>query len=279
MGVYLPGVGTLIEHNLFKTNNVGFSGPSAGPTFAFVRGFGIAAYGTNGVTITENEFEGNMAAAIAVYYGQNTRVTDNTSERDGALAVLVGAGGSSISHNQGQDFGPKLPLPVTSQQADAAIVVGPNAIDSGLQIDNNDLKEGRTEGYSGIAFDSGFGVGYIADGEVSNNRLTRFAANGIIVETASNSFWVGGLAVLGNEVDDNGNDGILIEEGAMNRSNLLEDNEAEGNHTNDCQDDTYLIPSGTGTAGTYNTWFSNIGSLSLPAALCTPGRRHDHDWR
>jgi hypothetical protein len=80
-------------------------------------------------------------------------------------------------------------------------------------------------------------------------------------------------SISGNDVEDNGNVGILIEEGASNFYNSLVDNEAEGNHTNDCEDDT---TSGTGTLGTLNTWFNNIGSLSSPAGLCAPGGGHHH---
>jgi hypothetical protein len=53
----------------------------------------------------------------------------------------------------------------------------------------------------------------------------------------------------------------------------LFDNKALNNQKNDCEDNT--APYGTFTADTYNTWFNNIGSMSLPNGLCTArGWRH-----
>ena len=66
--------------------------------------------------------------------------------------------------------------------------------------------------------------------------------------------------------------GILIGASPYNYYNTLVDNQAEDNHTNDCEDDT----TGTFTANTANTWFNNNGNLSLPNGLCAPGDRHHH---
>jgi hypothetical protein len=105
---------------------------------------------------------------------------------------------------------------------------------------------------------------------VSNNRIKRFAGNGIVAEAYSGIGTLPYSSISGNDVEENGNDGILIEESSGNAYNSLVDNEAEGNHVNDCEDDTYQLPSGAGTAGTFNVWFNNIGSLSSPAGLCAP---------
>jgi len=43
----------------------------------------------------------------------------------------------------------------------------------------------------------------------------------------------------------------------------------------DCQDTSLATGPGY-TLGTHNTWFNNIGNLSSPNGLCTPGRGHDH---
>jgi parallel beta-helix repeat protein len=272
----------LVEYNLFKTNNAGAAG-SSDAGFVGMAGFGIAGQSPAAAGITENEFDGNLAAAIALQSAQSTQITKNTSETDGSFAVFVGGIFNSFSHNQGQGFGAKgfklLPLTTPSGHADAAIDAGGDT--QSLQITDNDLKQGEAPNYNGIAFSAMFGSGVCAQCQVSNNRIKRFAGNGIVAETTEASPAGSGTlfqsSISRNDIEDNGNDGILIEEGSANFSNSLVDNEAEDNHVNDCEDDTNLIPSGTGTAGTHNTWFNNLGSLSVPAGLCAPGSGHHHD--
>jgi parallel beta-helix repeat protein len=284
VGVCLySGSGTLVEHNLFQANNEGAAGSTA-PVFAGMAGFGIAGAGTAMGAITENEFKGNRAAAMDLNGAAYEEVTKNTSKNDGSFAVFDGFAYVFFSHNQGQDFGAQgfLPIPLTSPaggHADAAIDV---TAGTDLQINDNDLEEGKTTGYSGIAFTTIFGGSPCENCPVSNNRIKRFAANGIVAEAGADPPPVipGTLqasSISGNDVEENGNVGILIEGSPANSGNSVVDNEAEHNHTNDCEDETNLIPSGTGTAGTYNTWFNNLGSLSLPAGLCAPGSGHHHD--
>jgi hypothetical protein len=275
----------LVEYNLFQANNKGAAG-STDTNFAGMAGFGIAEYaGIGQSVITENEFKGNWAAAVALYAASFVEVTKNTSKNDGSFAVFgPGTFSCFFSHNQGQDFGAQgfLPIPQTTSpvHADAAIDIGGSVQ---LHINDNDLEEGKTPGYNGIAFSSIFtGTPVSVHCQVSNNRIKRFAANGIVAETTTPLPGTGTLvesSISGNDVEDNGNDGILIEEGAPNLFNSLVDNETEGNHTNDCEDDTHLLPGAPffGTAGTYNTWFNNIGRLSVPAGLCAPGSGHHHD--
>jgi parallel beta-helix repeat protein len=76
--------------------------------------------------------------------------------------------------------------------------------------------------------------------------------------------------IVGNEVRDNGSDGILID--VSNYNIELFDNEAEGNHL-DCEDDT---TSGGAPPTIVDEWLNNTGTSSFPPGLCTPGRRHDH---
>jgi len=279
VGVLLYEAGlALVEYNLFKTNNKGAAGTSSGE-FLGMAGFGIAASAAYASAITENEFKGNWAAAMFLDSANHTEVTRNTSKNDGSFAVFVAPQVSFFSHNQGQHFGAQgfkyLPLTTGPVHADAAIDVTGG---TSLHINDNDLEEGKTPGYNGIAFSTIFSsAGQCLFCQVSNNRIKRFAGNGIVAETplpAEGTLLLSSIS--GNDVEDNGNDGILIEEGGGNQFNSLVDNEAEGNHTNDCEDDTYLL-AGPGTAGTANTWFNNFGSLSLPAGLCAPGRGHHHD--
>jgi parallel beta-helix repeat protein len=270
VGVFLSAsLSSLVEYNLFKTNNAGAAGVGTG-LFSSMAGFGLAANDPQWDAITENQFKGNMATAIDMLYGTDMQVTNNTSEKDGAFAVLVGGQGNSVSHNQGQNFCPKLPLPETtpsSLPAEAAIDVGRGG--EYLQVNDNDLEEGRTAEYNGIAFSIYFGSGYCLNCEVSNNKIKQFAGDGIIAETMGGSETLNSSLITGNDVERNGYDGILIANG-LNYNNTFADNLAEGNHVNDCEDYTYYGTPGIGTGDTHNTWFNNIGPISDPPGICAP---------
>jgi hypothetical protein len=273
--------GGLIEHNLFKSNNAGKVG-SADAVFKGLAGFGIVGSGAlvMGAAITENAFEENLAAAVALFNASSVEVTKNTSREDGSFAVFYSSAFCFFSQNQGRDFGAKgfLNLPNTTPpgHADAAVDVDS---DTAIEINGNDLEEGKTSGYNGIAFTTLLGTVASSQCRVTNNTIKRFGGNGIVagegpVGEPLNGGTLEASSISGNYVADNGNDGILLTEGAPNFANWLVDNKAEGNHTNDCEDDTYLFGHGAGTALTYNTWFNNSGGLSLPAGLCSPGTWH-----
>jgi hypothetical protein len=270
-GVY----GTVIEYNLFKTNNTGtvndvpptyYAYPAYGPGYGIA---GIAPY--YGTTITENAFEGNLAAAVSMYYAYGVQITKNTSENDGSFVVLDYCLYTFVDHNQGRDFGAKGTLPwYTGVSFDAAIdLIYYNEY---IQINDNDLEKGKISNYNGIAFSLVYSAsetcGYC---QVSNNTVKQFKGNGIVAEAGDTLYY---SAISGNDVEDNGEDGILIQlYSDDNEYNTLFDNKAEGNHMNDCEDDSAGY--GSFTAGTYNTWFNNIGTTSDPTGLCTArGWRH-----
>ena len=181
----------------------------------------------------------------------------------------------SVSQNQGRNFGARGFLPVAgTTHADAAIDLV--YYNYAIQISNNDLQGGRAPDYNGIAFSTldvlSSGVDYVCMYcQVTNNRIMRFAGNGIVAEASEGSPTLYYSGVTANLVEGNGLVGILIGAAAENYYNTLINNKAENNHTNDCEDDT--IGPGSGTPSTYNTWFHNIGSLSLPHGLCSPSDR------
>ena len=107
---------------------------------------------------------------------------------------------------------------------------------------------------------------------VKNNKVSGFPENGIAAEEQTGGTLQGSW-IVGNEVRDNGSDGIFIEGASVNNHNIsFFDNEAEGNHALDCNDTS----TGSGTLETGNGWFNNTGNSSSPPGLCTPGRGHDH---
>ena len=277
-GVFVyKGYLAVIEHNLFRNNTAG-TGTNVG--------FGVNSNGGMYPVITENEFTGNRTTAIGVYEGGNAIITNNTSENDGSFVICVSLNQGLFSHNQGKNFGHKGVLPVvvdsSSIYADAAVDIGPG--NSGLVIGENDLEKGEAPISNGIAFTTVFATTALGTSpnllvNVKNNKIKGFPGNGIVVEELSGVGTLNNCSIAGNEVQDNGLDGILIEGPAStdNYGIFLFENEAEGNHVFDCADD---MTKGFGTLGTGNNWSNNTGNLSYPTGLCTPGRRHDHDdWR
>jgi hypothetical protein len=271
--------GTLVRGNLIRNNNNG----SVGSGFSLIPGpgFGIfmdVLYG-GGLAITENAFEGNLAAAILLSSDSvgGAEITHNTSDNDGSFVIMADCqGGVTVSHNRGRNFGGKGFLPVQGgTHADAAIdLMNEN---EQIEINDNDLEGGKASGYNGIAFSTipifGWSVGTVCEScQVSNNRIKRFAGNGIVAEALSGASTLEDSGVTGNQVEENGLVGILIGASSTENQNTLVDNQAEDNHTNDCEDDT----TGPFTANTDNTWFNNNGNLSLPNGLCAPGNHHHH---
>lgn len=98
---------------------------------------------------------------------------------------------------------------------------------------------------------------------VEDNELVNSAENGISLASfdptdptppSDNRF-------EGNEIAGSGVDGIHVFDGT---DNVFEENEIAGSGATDCVDDT----SGSGTAGTANTWEDNEGQTSDPPGLC-----------
>jgi hypothetical protein len=144
---------------------------------------------------------------------------------------------------------------------------------TGLPINHSDPEEGSTANHNGIVFMTVFAPVACETCAVSSNRIKGFGGNGIVAETKDPAPGPGTLlesSTPGNDVEDNGNDGILIAQGAS-LENPVTDNVAQGNHTDDCEDSTYLIAPGLhGTAGRFNMSFNDVGSLSDPVGLCSP---------
>ena len=75
-----------------------------------------------------------------------------------------------------------------------------------------------------------------------------------------------GAKVKNNKVHDNGVfDGLFVD--ADSSGNLFDGNKASGNAEHDCHDDS----TGSGTAGTANTWKNNKGETANRAGICKPG--------
>jgi hypothetical protein len=155
--------------------------------------------------------------------------------------------------------------------------IGPG--NSHLVISDNDLEKGESHISSGIAFTNTFPAAAAGNNPiynyyvtVKNNKIKGFPENGIVAEEQSGGTLIYSW-ILGNEVLDNGSDGISIQDSNYNIS--LFDNHVEGNLL-DCNDAT---TGGVGTLTTQDIWLNDTGNssnLTGPPPLCTPGRRHDY---
>jgi hypothetical protein len=144
-----------------------------------------------------------------------------------------------------------------------------------LVISDNDIDQGS---FRGIKFNQDFGAGTITHATVTYNSIRHFGADGdparsqgIFVQnpadTGSSVPTLASSIIAGNAVQDTGKDhtgvGIFVDSG--NSGNLLTENNVRGSKFLDCQD----MSAGSGTSGTGNTWFHNIGGSSSPSGLCS----------
>jgi hypothetical protein len=274
------GNNTVIKRNLIRNNIKGTAGSDYSPSLVPGVGFGIVASEVwSGLTISDNAFEGNLAAAMFIFgTHQGTFITGNTSNNDGSFVVLdYTFFGVTVSGNEGLNFGAEGFLPIVrTTNANAAIELlvwnGP-----GVDISENTLWGGRASGYSGIDFSAMrdqmnnelYVVGTFCS--VTNNRIARFAGNGIVAEpTSASTLQV--CQITQNDIEDNGGVGILIGNASANQYNQIMDNRVEENHVYDCEDETAGTLSGT--PPTANTWFNNSRGVSSPNGLCGPGVRY-----
>jgi parallel beta-helix repeat protein len=90
---------------------------------------------------------------------------------------------------------------------------------------------------------------------VSDNNVSRNTGDGITLEGAVNN------RVARNNLRSNGHDGIHAD--ATSTGNVFRQNEAKNNAVFDYEDNS----TGTGTAGTANTWIKNKGKTASPPGL------------
>ena len=97
-------------------------------------------------------------------------------------------------------------------------------------------------------------------GTIVNNTATGNGDDGFLLFQAGTNFGPSGNTLTRNTSENNGNDGFDLSECA---GNVLNDNTALLNTVFDLSDDS----TGTGTAGTANTWTNNTFDTSNPAGL------------
>ena len=206
--------------------------------------------GLQNAEISHNTFFRNDSAGVVIVQslGPNSgiEIDHNDSIEDGSLVALFNAPGTSIDHN------------TIVRSSGSAIFIGSG--NNGASISHNQISGAK---FRGIRIDAPeFGGRASANMIIDHNHIRKMAGAGISV--APNSL-VNSL-IDHNQVQNNSGGGISIEAGG-NGGNVIGNNQlkhnGDGVTTFDARDDT----TGTGTAGTANTWVQNEGQTSSPPGL------------
>ncbi|MFJ3233693.1 right-handed parallel beta-helix repeat-containing protein [Streptomyces sp. NPDC086787] len=235
-------VPTLVRHNRFVSNNQ--TGAAGGA------GVFVSNGPANDTTITENSFSGHSSAAVnstgsSSDFSHDLLITHNTSTDDASFAVMVNARSSRVEDNVATHTDPDDPT------AGSAIFVGGNT--DGLRINRNTITGGDA---SGIRVTSLFGAPSTGLNITGNTVTSR--RNGVRISGGETDGTIDTNYVTGSS-----NVGLLIEAG--NSGLQITHNTAHGSAVLDCEDDS----TGSGTAGTANTWTGDIGATSRPEGICT----------
>ena len=255
-GIYLNSAGattTLVRRNLLQNNNANFGVASAS-------GNGIYSdQGTVGVSIQANHFEGHKNGAItfadANTLQESILIQNNRSLNDNNFVALFNVQNAQIVANRTNDT-------IDSDDFSSTIFVGGDS--AGILIQRNVL---MNPGFAGIAVRDVLGTGG-GNVDVLGNTVTGAEGSGIDV-TATD---FAAVSARNNTLNNNGvgaavpanepRDGIYF--GSLTKGNQIRGNTASGNGNLDCEDDS----SGSGTAGTANTWVGNNGVTDDPNGIC-----------
>jgi hypothetical protein len=250
VGLYLnfegfaPVTGVVIQRNQFRNNtvmSVGF-------------GDGIFTSACADVTVADNTFTGHITAALGFNNSSFVKITGNQSTGDATFVIFTGTTNSSFSHNRGSGF---TAQPTSTGNGGAAVAIGPN--NAYLEISSNDLTNGATRG---IRVTSLFGTGVNHHIGIRSNQVRSMVMTGISVESDMLTL----STIEANASSSNGGDEFFVDTG--NSDNVLITNTARvttafGTTTGTCRDNSV----GTGTAGTANFWFDNLGT-GTPPGIC-----------
>jgi parallel beta-helix repeat protein len=267
-GVYLNSSGartSKIERNCVRDNNK--PGSSAGNGV-------YSDQGVRGAEIERNTFTGHTNAAI-VFVGpagaQERLKIERNELQDDAPIILAKVTRSEIERNSsvgsegsGIFFGGGVTdVSVKKNEIRDCAFTGINLrtdpANFGTAVVNsaNTIEDNRVVGCgdAGIRLRDGATRNLVRDNRVSRNG-TDFDGDGIGLENADDN------VVRGNKSDDNRRDGLRAD--SASSGNRIEKNRLSGNREHDCHDDS----TGSGTAGTANTWRDNRGATENRSGLC-----------
>ena len=236
---------TVVEHNFFNGNR---DKPGANNTDGMFSNEDV-----HNAVIRENTFTRSMDGAGIVLGIEpadpgvtisDVTIEHNKSFQDDSFVAMFNAPGTVLDHNEvEQSFGSSF------------FIGGGN---DGSVITHNKVSDGA---YDAIQTTLLFGGTASTDLEISHNDIDHMGRNGIYASGFGGPSMTSSL-VSDNHSKNNVNDGIKI--GPLNSGNTILNNDMKGNTNFDAEDDS----SGTGTAGTANTWLKNKCNTSFPLGLC-----------
>jgi hypothetical protein len=246
----------VIEDNVFANND-------QGGNYLTNAGTGTAIFISNGpadnTTISHNTFTGDSQTAInfAGASGNNStglNVTENTSTNDATFVVATNSTNALIDGNT-----------ITSSPSspggfgDAILDAGANI---GLRISDNVISAtdpSSANAQAGVRLSTYFGSASDST-TITLNKITGYYY-GVIVMSGYTSAYVSS-----NKIKKSASVGIEVQSGAS--GNVINRNKVKKTPSPalDCQD----ASTGSGTAGTANTWTSNVGedNNSSPSGIC-----------
>ncbi len=233
-GLYLNSGGTtesVVRDNVFRANNRPGS----------ASGDGIYSdQGLHNVTIERNVFTGHQSAAM-VFAGtgqSDLRIRHNRLVDDNSI-VVFNATGVEIAQN------------ASLRPEGTGILIGGGV--NGATVAHNRVEEGDFRGIRVVDF---LGTGPNAAVVIAHNVVRGNGTQGIELSDVT------GSRVERNHVLANLGDGIRLT--ATASGNVVEGNHMRANGEFDAHD----LSTGTGTAGTANTWIRNHCETDSPDGLC-----------
>lgn len=290
-GISIPSTfsGTRIRKNLIQENTFGVYLNSSGARTSRVErnclrdnnrpgsASGNGVYSDQGVRdaeIERNTFTGHMNAAV-IFVGpagaQERLEIERNELQDDAPIILAKVkrseirGNSSVeSKGSGIFFGGDVTdVSVKKNEIRDCAFTGinlrtdPANFATSVPNSANTIEDNNVAGCgeAGIRLRDGATRNLVRDNRVSRNGA-QFGGDGIGLENADEN------VVRGNKSDDNRRDGLRAD--SASSANRIEKNRMSGNREHDCHDDS----TGTGTAGTANTWNDNQGATENRSGLC-----------
>jgi hypothetical protein len=195
-------------------------------------------------TFFQNESSGIVLTGTTPGAVENVDIDRNVSRQDGSLLAIFNSTNTDVRVNSARD------------NSGSAIFIGGD--NSGLDVLYNGIS-GSARGVRANALGGGASTGARIAYNVITNSTSTTTGDGI--GAAPNSL-INSL-IWRNAARNNPRDGIRFDAGG-NGGNRIFFNSLRNNAEHDCHDDT----TGTGTAGTANTWRYNSGVTENRPGLC-----------
>ena len=227
--------------------------------FGFDVQSGVTSAVLPAVSIAGNTADGNAVTGFEIIATAGT-VSKNTA--DSNKGTLEGDGGFYITGSVSYATISFTGNVASKNVSNGFVLLLMNTTVSGNTADGNSadgfLVDLDGNAFSGNTADDNAGTGLAIDcgnTTVSGNTADNNGADGIHLTYSD------GTTIQSNTTESNGHDGIEVDSNSS--GNIISKNTALKNVTYDLQDES----TGTGTAGTANTWLDNTAKTSNPSGL------------